>query len=43
MPPNYANDSFYKDLGIIDKKPEAKNPLSEISREVWKKQNRQNS
>jgi hypothetical protein len=32
MPPNYENDAFYKDLGVLDKKPNAKNPLSEMSR-----------
>ncbi len=30
LPPNYSNQSFYKDLKLFDKKPDAKNPLSEI-------------
>lgn len=34
MPPNYANDAFYKDLGLIgNNKPKAKNPVSEVA---WK-------
>lgn len=31
MPPNYDNEAFYKDLGVLDGKPKAKNPLSEMS------------
>ena len=27
LPPNYDNESFYKDLGLLDKKPEVKIPL----------------
>ncbi len=34
LPPNYSNDSFYKDLKIIDKAPDAKNPLVEVSRKL---------
>lgn len=30
LPPNYKNDSFYKDLKLIDKYPEEKNPLVEV-------------
>ncbi|NCN98776.1 hypothetical protein COU62_03390 [Candidatus Pacearchaeota archaeon CG10_big_fil_rev_8_21_14_0_10_35_219] len=32
LPPNYSNQSFYKDLKLFDKQPQAKNPLSEILR-----------
>ncbi|MEK6924758.1 MAG: hypothetical protein AABW71_00795 [Nanoarchaeota archaeon] len=39
LPPNYSNDSFYKDLKIIDKVPDAKNPLVEVSRKLRKKTN----
>lgn len=37
MPPNYDNESFYKDLKLIDKKQDAKNPLSEVMRKMRKK------
>ena len=30
MPPNYANDNFYKDLGLLEDMPRAKNPISEV-------------
>ncbi len=36
LPPNYSNDSFYKDLKLVDKIPEAKNPLVEVSRKLRK-------
>ena len=36
LPPNYSNDSFYRDLGILDKLPEAKNPLVEVGRNLRK-------
>lgn len=36
LPPNYDNDAFYKDLGLLDKKPEVKNPLVELKRNMWK-------
>lgn len=32
LPPNYNNDSFYKDLGILDKKQDAKNPIVDVMR-----------
>ena len=35
LPPNYSNDAFYKDIGIIDKKPETKNPLVDVKRRMW--------
>jgi hypothetical protein len=30
LPPNYENDAFYKDLGVLENKQNYKNPLSEI-------------
>lgn len=30
LPPNYDNESFYQDIGLIEKKPDAKNPVSEV-------------
>lgn len=36
LPPNYENEAFYKDLGVIDKKPEVKNPLVEMGRNIRK-------
>lgn len=36
LPPNYDNESFYKDLGLIDKKPEVKNPIVEVMRNLRK-------
>ncbi len=34
LPPNYNNDSFYKDLGLLDEKPNVKNPIVEVLRKV---------
>ena len=34
LPPNYENQSFYKDIGLISKKQDAKNPISEVLRKV---------
>lgn len=34
LPPNYNNDAFYKDLGLIDKSPETKNPLVDVIRKI---------
>ncbi len=36
LPPNYDNQSFYKDLNLLSKKPEAKNPLVEVMRKLKK-------
>src|SRR3989338_4658938 len=36
MPPNYDNESFYKDLGLISGKQDVKNPLVEVGRKVRK-------
>ena len=38
LPPNYANDSFYKDLNLFSegKKPSAKNPIAEVARKMKK-------
>src|SRR3989344_5000985 len=30
LPPNYDNESFYKDLGLLNEKPKVKNPLVEV-------------
>lgn len=34
LPPNYSNASFYKDLGLLDKEPETKNPLGDVLRKL---------
>ncbi|MCU0641968.1 MAG: hypothetical protein MUF61_00080 [archaeon] len=34
LPPNYDNKSFYTDLGLLDGKPEVKNPIVEVTRKV---------
>lgn len=34
LPPNYDNPSYYKDIGLLDGKPEAKNPVSEVIRKI---------
>lgn len=39
LPPNYKNDSFYKDLKLIDEYPKEKNPISEVLRKVRKQRN----
>ena len=36
LPPNYNNDAFYKDLGLLDKKPETKNPIVDVMRKMRK-------
>ena len=38
LPPNYSNDNFYKDLGLLDEKPREKNPIVKVLREVRKNQ-----
>ncbi|MCA9485477.1 MAG: hypothetical protein KC506_01380, partial [Nanoarchaeota archaeon] len=37
LPPNYANESFYRDIGILDKKPKTKNPLVDVMKEIRKR------
>jgi hypothetical protein len=37
LPPNYDNDAFYRDIGILDKKPETKNPLVDVMRKIRNK------
>ncbi len=37
LPPNYDNDSFYKDLGLLDEKPIVKNPIVEVLRYARRK------
>ncbi len=34
LPPNYNNNSFYKDLNLLDHKPSAKNPIVEVIRKL---------
>ncbi len=34
LPPNYDNEAFYKDLGLLDGKPEVKNPIVEVTRKI---------
>ncbi len=34
LPPNYSNDNFYRDLGLLDEKPDVKNPIVEVLRKV---------
>jgi hypothetical protein len=34
LPPNYDNESFYKDLGLIDRKQETKNPIVDVVRKL---------
>ena len=34
LPPNYDNESFYKDLGLIEGKQKVKNPLVEVLRNI---------
>ena len=37
LPPNYDNESFYRDIGLIDKKQKVKNPLVDVSRKLREK------
>jgi len=39
LPPNYKNDSFYKDLKLLDTEPKAKNPIVEVMRKIRKRDN----
>lgn len=34
LPPNYSNDAFYKDIGLIKEKQKTKNPLVDVARKV---------
>lgn len=36
LPPNYENEGFYKDIGLIDEKPLSKNPVAEVVRKARK-------
>jgi hypothetical protein len=38
LPPNYANDNFYRDIGILDEKPKVKNPIVEVLRKVHRRE-----
>ena len=37
LPPNYSNDNFYRDLGLLEEKPKVKNPIVEVMREIRKR------
>jgi DNA primase catalytic subunit len=37
LPPNYENEAFYRDIGLIDKKQNVKNPLVDVSRKLREK------
>jgi DNA primase catalytic subunit len=37
LPPNYDNESYYMDLGLIDGKQQVKNPIVEVVRELKRK------
>lgn len=34
LPPNYANDAFYRDLGLIDAPQKTKNPIVDVARQL---------
>jgi hypothetical protein len=34
LPPNYSNDSFWRDLGLLEEKPKVKNPIVEVARKL---------
>jgi len=34
LPPNYDNQAFYRDIGLIEDRPDAKNPVSEVVRKI---------
>ena len=34
LPPNYSNNSFYKDLKLLDEEPKVKNPLVDVVRQL---------
>ncbi len=40
LPPNYSNDAFYRDIGILDSKPEVKNPLVDVARKLRRRSNK---
>lgn len=35
LPPNYENPAYYKDLGLLDKKPLSKNPVVDVKRALF--------
>jgi len=37
MPPNYSNEAYYRDIGLIDKKQNVKNPIVDVSRKLRQK------
>ncbi len=38
IPPNYSNEAFYRDIGLLDKKPTTKNPLVDVRRKLGRRQ-----
>ncbi len=34
LPPNYNNEGFYKDLGLIKEMPKTKNPIADVARKI---------
>ncbi len=39
LPPNYSNNSFYQDLGLIDSPQKSKNPLVDVIKKLHSKSN----
>ena len=37
LPPNYSNESFYKDIGVLEEPQSVKNPVVEVIRKMRKK------
>lgn len=35
LPPNYDNPAYYKDLNLLEKKPETKNPVADVRRNFF--------
>jgi len=36
LPPNYGNDAFYRDIGLIKEKQKTKNPIVDVKQNLWK-------
>jgi len=36
LPPNYSNENFYKDLGLLEERQSVKNPIVEVMRKLRK-------
>jgi hypothetical protein len=37
LPPNYSNEAFYKDLGLLTEIPKTKNPIVDVKNILWKR------